>query len=184
MAKQTLNVNSQKFLGTHFHIVNELERFIENSTVPKNTSHHFVTTASPLMFAVIAMNENILKFTLNVPLIIFLKQTTKYFKETLEELEKIYKECNDDFKSDSFANFVEKTLEINKKTVADLRKASATNNLEKLHLINLKIVLISIRNIALTAMQLKECLKLSPLICDLDISTKAFILKLERFLKA
>ena len=72
---------------------------------------------------------------------------------------------------------------IYKKTVADLRSTSATNNLEKIHFSNLKIVLIAIRKIALKAMQHKECRCLSPLLCDLDLTTKSFVLKLEKMMQ-
>ena len=183
MTKQMLNVNSQKFFGTHFHVVNELERFLENSAVSKNTSHHFIITILPIIFAVISMNDNLLKFTLNTNSIVFLRQTNKYFTEMFSELEILLKECNEDFKSKLYNDFVKETQEIYKKTVADLRNTSATNNLEKIHFSNLKIVLIAIRKITLKAMQHKECRCLSPLLCDLDLTTKSFALKLEKMMQ-
>ena len=182
MPKHFLNVNSQKFLGTHFHIANELERFLEDSTKTKNTAHHYITVITPLMYAIISMNENFLKFTLNESLINFLKQINKYFSEMLLELNSVYPQCNETNFNDNFTDLINESQKTYKKTVAELRKAPATNMIEKTHLKNLTIVLISVREITILNMKEKDCLRLFTLLCDLDLTIKTYLTKLNKLI--
>ena len=181
MTKSFLNLNSQKFLTTHFHITNELDRFLSDATMPQNSSHQFIIITTPLMYGIIAMNDNLLKFTLNEPLINFLREVTKYFAEIIKELDNIYAECNE--KSENFNVFKKESEKIYKKTVADLRNSPATNQIEKLHLKHISILMNAIKKITLLKMQINDCSQLTPIICDLDLTIKDFLKKTDKFLR-
>lgn len=183
MAKNILAVNSHKFLGTHFHITNELERFLENSGESKNSTHFFITLSAPMFYAIIAMNDSILRFTLNEVLIENLRTITEYYNSTALLLDKIYPECNEELKGQKYEVFKIEAEKIYKKTVSDLRKAAATNLIEKLHINQLMIVLNSVRNLTLLKMKFFDCNSLTPLLCDLDVTTKMFIKQMEKMLK-
>ncbi len=183
MTKNTLQVNSHKFLGTHFHTVNELVRFFENAVSTKNSSHHFISLVSPMLFAVVAMNDSFLRFTMNETLIESLRAISEYYNKTLHLLDEIYPECNEETKDDRYFYFKEEAEKIYKKTVSDLNRAIATNFIERLHIRQLIIILTSIRNITLLKMQIDDCNRLTPLLCDLDITTKTYLRQLEKMLR-
>ena len=183
MAKNTLTINSHKFLGTHFHIGNELERFFENAESGKNPSHIYITLITPIFFTIISMNDSFLRFTLNEILIERLRKITEYYNYTALLLDEVYVKCNaqtDDKKHSEFMNEAEK---IYKKTVSELRKAAATNFIEKLHIKQLLIVLKAVRNLTLLKMEFEDCDPLTPLLCDIDITTKNFIKEMEKAFK-
>lgn len=182
MIKTYLNLNSHKFLATHFHITNELERFLEDATAPQNSSHQFIIVTTPLMFGVLSMNENILKHTLNEQLVKLLREVSKYFTETIKELDAVYGLCNE--KNANFKEFKKESERIYKKTVADLRNSPATNQIERLHLKQLVILINAIKKITLLKMQTNDCSQLTPVVCDLDLTTKTFLKKIEGFLRS
>ncbi len=183
MAKNTLTINSHKFLGTHFHITNELERFFENAESGKNPSHTYITLITPMFFAIISMNDSFLRFTLNEVLIEKLRKITQYYNDTALLLDEIYVKCNTEIKGEKHSDFINEAEKIHKKAVSDLRKAAATNLIEKLHIKQLLIVLKAVRNLTLLKMEFEDCNPLTPLLCDIDITTKTFIKEMEKAFK-
>ncbi len=182
MAKNTLTINSHKFLGTHFHIANELERFFENAESGKNPSHIYITLITPMFFTIISMNDSFLRFTLNEILIERLRKITEYYNGTALLLDEIYVKCNAEIKGKKHFYFMNEAEKIYKKTVSELRKAAATNFIEKLHIKQLLIALKAVRNLTLLKMELEDCNPLTPLLCDIDITTKNFIKEMEKSL--
>ncbi len=183
MAKNNLTVNSHKFLSQHFHIANELERFFENSENGKNPSHTYITLITPMFFTVISMNDSFLRFTLNEILIEKLRKITQYYNDTALLLDEIYVKCNTEIKGEKHSYLINEAEKIYKKTVSELREAAATNLIEKLHIKQLMIVFKAIRNLTLLKMEFEDCNPLTPLLCDIDITTKTFIKEMERAFK-
>ena len=183
MIKNTLTINSHKFLGTHFHIANELERFLENAQSSKNSSHTFITHITPMLFSIISMNDSFLRFTLNEVLIEKLRKINQYYNDTALLLDEIYPKCNAEKAEENSLQFNISAEKIYKKTVSELRHAAATNFIEKLHIKQLLIVLKAVRNLTLLKMEFEDCNPLTPLLCDIDIATKNFIKEMEKNLK-
>ena len=183
MAKNTLTINSHKFLGTHFHIANELERFFENAESGKNPSHTYITMIIPMFFAIISMNDSFLRFTLNEILIEKLRKISQYYNDTALLLDEIYPKCNAEKAGENSLQFNISAENIYKKTVSELRHAAATIFIEKLHIKQLLIVLKSVRNLTLLKMEFDDCNPLTPVLCDIEIATKNFIKVMEITLK-
>lgn len=130
-----LSDNSKEFLNTYYDIVDQLEKEVSGVEVEKSISELFIKQVVPFFNASVKMNDNILKFTTNVDVENFAKNTSEEHKQNADTFLNMLESCSCACNSErDIKLYMRKFEELFNSTIHKLNSNPATNNLDAIYI--------------------------------------------------
>lgn len=130
-----LSDNSKEFLNTYYDIVDQLEKEISGVEIGKSISELFIKQIVPFFNASVKMNDNILKYTTNVDVENFAKNTSEEHQQNADSLLNMLESCACACNSErDIKLYTRKFEEPFNSTLHKLNSSPATNNLDAIYI--------------------------------------------------